>query len=168
MKPSASVNPVTFGCWHRDGEDSEAKVPHEIVPGVSAAFAAAAAIRRSLTDRDWASRHSFHRPSCRLAQPCGAAGTRSCNPRRLHARPRSHPARGRMAGRGAAAGTSLRSRLARRAAWPASASHHSCALDRAAPAAAPSLLIAGWTVREQVSESASRQVSGPAELAELA
>ena len=51
-----SGDPLLFG---RAGEEmaalTEAGVPFEIVPGVSAAFAAAAAIGRSLTDRDWAS-----------------------------------------------------------------------------------------------------------------
>ncbi len=51
-----SGDPLLFG---RAAEEldalAEAEVPWEIVPGVSAAFAAAAAIGRSLTDRDWAS-----------------------------------------------------------------------------------------------------------------
>ena len=55
-----SGDPLLFG---RAAEEmaalSEAGVPYEIVPGVSAAFAAAAAIGRSLTDRDWASHVIF-------------------------------------------------------------------------------------------------------------
>jgi uroporphyrin-III C-methyltransferase/precorrin-2 dehydrogenase/sirohydrochlorin ferrochelatase len=51
-----SGDPLLFG---RASEEiaalTDANVPFEIVPGVSAAFAAAAAIGRSLTDRDWAS-----------------------------------------------------------------------------------------------------------------
>ena len=55
-----SGDPLLFG---RAAEEmaalAEAGVPYEIVPGVSAAFAAAAAIGRSLTDRDWASHVVF-------------------------------------------------------------------------------------------------------------
>jgi uroporphyrin-III C-methyltransferase len=55
-----SGDPLLFG---RAAEEltalAEAGVPVEIVPGVSAAFAAAAAIGRSLTDREWASNVIF-------------------------------------------------------------------------------------------------------------
>jgi len=55
-----SGDPLLFG---RAAEElsalAQAGVPFEIVPGVSAAFAAAAAIGRSLTDRDWASNVIF-------------------------------------------------------------------------------------------------------------
>ena len=55
-----SGDPLLFG---RAAEEmaalEEAGVPFEIVPGISAAFAAAAAIGRSLTDRDWASHVVF-------------------------------------------------------------------------------------------------------------
>lgn len=55
-----SGDPLLFG---RAAEEiaalTEAGVAHEIVPGVSAAFAAAAAIGCSLTDRDWASNVIF-------------------------------------------------------------------------------------------------------------
>ncbi len=55
-----SGDPLLFG---RAAEEmaalAEAGVPFEIVPGVSAAFAAAAAIGRSLTDREWASHVIF-------------------------------------------------------------------------------------------------------------
>jgi len=51
-----SGDPLLFG---RAAEEMEALaqacVPYEVVPGVSAGFAAAAAIGRSLTDRNWAS-----------------------------------------------------------------------------------------------------------------
>ena len=51
-----SGDPLLFG---RAAEEmaalEDAGLPFEIVPGVSAAFAAAAAIGRSLTDREWAS-----------------------------------------------------------------------------------------------------------------
>jgi uroporphyrin-III C-methyltransferase / precorrin-2 dehydrogenase / sirohydrochlorin ferrochelatase len=55
-----SGDPLVFG---RAAEEmtalAEAGVPFEIVPGVSAAFAAAAAIGCSLTDRNWASNVIF-------------------------------------------------------------------------------------------------------------
>jgi uroporphyrin-III C-methyltransferase len=55
-----SGDPLLFG---RAAEEiaalTEAGVAHEIVPGVSAAFAAAAAIGCSLTDREWASNVIF-------------------------------------------------------------------------------------------------------------
>ena len=51
-----SGDPLLFGRASEElAAQAEAGVPVEIVPGVSAAFAAAAAIGRSLTDRDWAS-----------------------------------------------------------------------------------------------------------------
>ncbi|MEI9970210.1 MAG: uroporphyrinogen-III C-methyltransferase [Terracidiphilus sp.] len=71
-----SGDPLLFG---RAAEElaalAEARVPVEIVPGVSAAFAAAAAIGRSLTDRDWASHvilTTGHH--AQFAQSRGAAG----------------------------------------------------------------------------------------------
>jgi uroporphyrin-III C-methyltransferase / precorrin-2 dehydrogenase / sirohydrochlorin ferrochelatase len=55
-----SGDPLLFG---RAGEEmaalAEAGIPFEIVPGVSAAFAAAAAVGCSLTHRDWASNVIF-------------------------------------------------------------------------------------------------------------
>jgi uroporphyrin-III C-methyltransferase/precorrin-2 dehydrogenase/sirohydrochlorin ferrochelatase len=55
-----SGDPLLFG---RAAEElsalADADVPVEIVPGISAAFAAAAAIGRSLTDREWASNVIF-------------------------------------------------------------------------------------------------------------
>ncbi len=55
-----SGDPLLFG---RAAEEmaalAEADVPYEVVPGVSAAFAAAAAIGCSLTDRNWASNVIF-------------------------------------------------------------------------------------------------------------
>ena len=55
-----SGDPLLFG---RAAEEmtalAEAGIPYEIVPGVSAAFAAAAALGCSLTDRNWASNVIF-------------------------------------------------------------------------------------------------------------
>ncbi len=85
-----SGDPLLFG---RAAEEmaalAEAGVPYEIVPGVSAAFAAAAA-HRPLAHRSRVglARHLLHRPSRAVAQPRGAARARRRNARRLHARPR--------------------------------------------------------------------------------
>jgi len=77
-----SGDPLLFG---RAAEEmdalNEAGIPYEIVPGISAAFAAAAALGRSLTDRDWASHVIFstghHAQSHnREALPAFEAGTR--------------------------------------------------------------------------------------------
>lgn len=55
-----SGDPLLFG---RAAEEmaalAEAGIAYEIVPGISAAFAAAASLGRSLTDRDWASNVIF-------------------------------------------------------------------------------------------------------------
>lgn len=55
-----SGDPLLFG---RGAEEisalAEAGIPCEVVPGISAAFAAAASLRGSLTDRDWASNVIF-------------------------------------------------------------------------------------------------------------
>lgn len=162
-----SGDPLLFG---RASEEmaalSEAGVPYEIVPGVSSAFAAAAAIGRSLTDRDWASHVVFsaghHAGSHnRDALPAVEAGTRVVY----------MPGRDLtlLAAEWLAEGLPLElpCALVSRAAQPDQQVLHTTlgALGSAVPAAAPSLLLAGWAVREQVSESASRQVSGPAELA---
>ena len=53
-------DPLLFGRAAEEiGALGEAGVPFEVVPGVSAAFAAAASIGRSLTDREWASNVIF-------------------------------------------------------------------------------------------------------------
>ncbi len=165
-----SGDPLLFG---RAAEEiaalSEASVPYEIVPGVSAAFAAAAAIGRSLTDRDWASHVVFstghHAGSHnRAALPALEAATRVVY---MPGRDLSL-----LAAEWLAEGLppELPCALVSRAAQPGQQVLHTTlgALGSAASAAAPSLLIAGWAVREQVGKSASRQVSGLAELAELA
>ncbi len=165
-----SGDPLLFG---RASEEmaalSEAGVPYEIVPGVSAAFAAAAAIGRSLTDRDWASHVVFstgHHAGSRNREALPA----------LEAATRVVYMPGRdltlLAAEWLAEGLppELPCALVSRAAQPDQQVLHTTlgVLGSAVPDAAPSLLLAGWAVREQVGELASRQVSAPAELAELA
>jgi uroporphyrin-III C-methyltransferase/precorrin-2 dehydrogenase/sirohydrochlorin ferrochelatase len=145
-----SGDPLLFG---RASEElaalTEAGVPVEIVPGVSAAFAAAAAIGRSLTDRDWASHviltTGHHAQSHnREALPAVEAGTRVVY----------MPGRelGLLAAEWMAEGlpADLPCAVVSRAAQPDEQVVHTTLgrLGEIETAAAPSLLIAGWAVRE--------------------
>jgi len=128
---------------------AEAGVPYEIVPGVSAAFAAAAALGRSLTDREWASHVTFstghHAQSHnREALPALESATRVVYMpgRDLALLAEEWQAEGLPA--------DLPCAVVSRAAQPDQQVVHTTLgeLGSAAPAAAPSLLIAGWAVRE--------------------
>jgi uroporphyrin-III C-methyltransferase/precorrin-2 dehydrogenase/sirohydrochlorin ferrochelatase len=145
-----SGDPLLFG---RAAEElaalAVAEVPCEIVPGVSAAFAAAAAIGRSLTDRDWASHviltTGHHAQSHnREALPAVEAGTRVVY----------MPGRelGLLAAEWLAEGlpADLPCAVVSRAAQPDEQVMHTTLghLGEIETAAAPSLLIAGWAVRE--------------------
>lgn len=145
-----SGDPLLFG---RASEElaalAEAGVPMEIVPGVSAAFAAAAAIGRSLTDRDWASHVTLstghHAQSHnREALPAVEAGTRVIYMpgRDLALLAEEWLAEGLPA--------DLPCALVSRAAQPDQQVLHTRlgALGELEPATAPSVLIAGWAVRE--------------------
>ncbi|MGD0348482.1 MAG: siroheme synthase CysG [Terracidiphilus sp.] len=145
-----SGDPMLFG---RAAEEmdalTEAGVPYEIVSGVSAAFAAAAALGRSLTDREWASHVTFstghHAQSHnREALPALEAGTRVVY----------MPGRdlALLAAEWLAEGlpADLPCAVVSRAAQPDQQVVHTTLgeLGSVAPTAAPSLLIAGWAVRE--------------------
>ncbi len=145
-----SGDPLLFG---RAAEElaalAEAGVPFEIVPGVSAAFAAAAAIGRSLTDRDWASHVIFsaghHAQSHnREALPALEAATRVVYMpgRDLTLLAAEWLAEGLPA--------DLPCAVVSLAAQPEQRVVHATlgALGELEPAAAPSVLIAGWAVRE--------------------
>ncbi len=155
-----SGDPLLFG---RAAEEmaalDEAGIPYEIVPGVSAAFAAAAALGRSLTDREWASHVIFstghHAQSHnREALPALEAGTRVIYMpgRDLNLLVAEWLAEGLPA--------DLPCAVVSRAAQPDQHVVHTTLgeLGSVTPAAAPSLLIAGWAVRElsetKVTESA--------------
>ena len=145
-----SGDPLLFG---RAAEEmdalNEAGIPYEIVPGISAAFAAAAALGRSLTDRDWASHVIFstghHAQSHnREALPALEAGTRVIYMpgRDLNLLAAEWLAEGLPA--------DLPCAVVSRAAQPDQQVVHTTLGELAsiAPAAAPSILIAGWAVRE--------------------
>ena len=157
-----SGDPLLFG---RASEElaalAEVGVQFEIVPGVSAAFAAAAAIGRSLTDRDWASHviltTGHHAQSHnREVLPAVEAGTRVVY----------MPGRdlALLAAEWLAEGlpADLPCAVISRAAQPEQQVVHTTlgALGETEPAAAPSLLIAGWAVRERVSTREQRVDSG--------
>jgi uroporphyrin-III C-methyltransferase/precorrin-2 dehydrogenase/sirohydrochlorin ferrochelatase len=147
-----SGDPLLFG---RAAEEiaalTEAGVAHEIVPGVSAAFAAAAAIGCSLTDREWASNVIFsagqHAQSHNKADlPAMEDATRVVY----------MPGRDLtlLAAQWLAEGlpAELPCAIVSRAAQPGQSVFHTTLGElRSAPAAqAPSLLLAGWAVRERV------------------
>ena len=145
-----SGDPLLFG---RAAEEmtalDEAGIPYEIIPGVSAAFAAAAALGRSLTDREWASHVVFstghHAQSHnREALPAVEAGTRVIYMpgRDLTLLAAEWLAEGLPA--------DLPCAVVSRAAQPDQHVVHTTLgeLGSVAPAAAPSLLIAGWAVRD--------------------
>lgn len=145
-----SGDPLLFG---RAAEEinalDHAGVPCEIVSGVSAAFAAAAALGRSLTDREWASHVVFstghHAQSHnREALPALESGTRVVYMpgRDLTLLAAEWLAEGLPA--------DLPCAVVSRAAQPDQHVVHTTLgkLGSVSPAAAPSLLIAGWALRE--------------------
>jgi uroporphyrin-III C-methyltransferase / precorrin-2 dehydrogenase / sirohydrochlorin ferrochelatase len=152
-----SGDPLLFG---RAAEEmaalAEAEVPFEIVPGVSAGFAAAAAIGCSLTDRDWASNVIFstghHAQSHnRAALPALEDATRVVY----------MPGRDMtlLAAQWMAEGlpADLPCAVVSRAAQPDQSVLHTTLGElgqAAAEAQAPSLLLAGWAVREATTRSA--------------
>lgn len=144
-----SGDPMLFG---RAAEEivalTEANVRFEIVPGVSAAFAAAAALGRSLTDRAWASNVIFstghHAQSHnRAALPALEDATRVVY---MPGRDLSLLAAEWMS-EGLPA--DLPCAVVSRAAQPDQEVVHTTLgeLGAVAPAAAPSLVLAGWAIR---------------------
>jgi uroporphyrin-III C-methyltransferase len=150
-------DPLLFG---RAAEEmaalAEADVPYEVVPGISAAFAAAAVIGCSLTDRDWASNvifstghHAQPRDPSPLPQLEDATRVVYMPGRDLHLLAQEWLRQGlppdfpcAVVSHAAQPGQQvLRTTLA--------------ALGDNAPTLAPSLLIAGWTVRKTVAATQS-------------
>lgn len=152
-----SGDPMLFGRATEEMDAlTEAGVPHVAVPGVSAAFAAAAALGRSLTDRDCASNviiSTGHHAKSHNHAPLPA----------LEDATRVVYMPGRdltlLAEEWMAEGlpTDLPCAVVSRAAQPEQEVVHTTlgALGETVPAVAPSLLIAGWAVRQQdVTEAA--------------
>jgi uroporphyrin-III C-methyltransferase len=157
-----SGDPLLFG---RATEEMDALdgagVTYEIVAGVSAAFAAAAALGRSLTDREWASHVVFstghHAQSHnRAALPALEDGTRVVYMpgRDLSLLAAEWQAEGLPA--------EFPCAVVSRAAQPDQHVIHTTLgkLGSIAPATAPSLLIAGWAVRSLDAADAEREASG--------
>jgi siroheme synthase len=145
-----SGDPLLFG---RAAEEmsalADAGVAYEVVPGVSAAFAAAAAVGCSLTDRNWASNVIFttgHHAQSHNRAPLPA----------LEDATRVVYMPGRdltlLAEQWLEEGLppELPCALVSHAAQPDQQVMHTTlgSLGKAAPAAAPSLLLAGWAVRK--------------------
>jgi uroporphyrin-III C-methyltransferase/precorrin-2 dehydrogenase/sirohydrochlorin ferrochelatase len=145
-----SGDPLLFGRAAEEmGALDEAVVPYQIVPGISAAFAAAAALGRSLTDREWASHVVFstghHAQSHnREALPALEAGTRVIYMpgHDLTLLATEWLAEGLPA--------DLPCAVVSRAAQPDQHVVHTTLGELAsiAAAAAPSILVAGWALRE--------------------
>ncbi len=145
-----SGDPLLFG---RAAEEidalTEAGIPHAVIPGVSAAFAAAAALGRSLTDRTCASNVIFstgHHAKSHNRAPLPALedATRIVYMpgRDLTLLAEEWMAEGLPA--------DLPCAVVSRAAQPEQEVVHTTlgALGQTEPAVAPSLLIAGWAVRQ--------------------
>jgi uroporphyrin-III C-methyltransferase len=143
-------DPLLFGRAAEEIEAlAEAKVPYDVVPGVSAAFAAAAALGRSLTDRRCASNVIFstghHAQSHnRTELPAHEDATRVVYMpgRNLQLLAEEWLIEGLP--------PDLPCAVVSRAAQPEQQVVHTTigALGNTEPAAAPSLLIAGWAVKQ--------------------
>jgi uroporphyrin-III C-methyltransferase/precorrin-2 dehydrogenase/sirohydrochlorin ferrochelatase len=159
-----SGDPMLFG---RASEEmaalAEAGVAYEVVPGISAGFAAAASLGRSLTDRDWASNVIFstghHAQSHnRSSLPALEDATRVIY----------MPGRDLrlLAAQWLAEGLppDLPCAIVSRAAQPDEEIYFTAlaALGDAPQAAAPSLLIAGWAIRYPAVEITSEGISASA------
>ena len=149
-----SGDPLVFG---RAGEEIDAlraaNIPHEVVPGITAAFAAAAALRRPLTDRRSASSISFssghHAPGSAL-EPASLLGAtrviympgRELSGIAAQLRREGHPA-------------DLPCVIVSRAAQPDQQIVRTTLdrLDQIAAVPAPSILLAGEALREAQSDS---------------
>jgi len=149
-----SGDPLVFG---RAGEEMDALraagVPFEVVPGITAAFAAAAALRRPLTDRRSASSISFssghHAPGSSL-EPASLAGAT-----RVVYMPGRNFAEIAAQLRSQGLPSDLPCVVVSRAAQPDQQIVRTtlARLDRIAPGPAPAILLAGEALREAHSDS---------------
>lgn len=149
-----SGDPLVFG---RAGEEMDALnaagIPYEVVPGITAAFAAAAALRRPLTDRRSASSISFssgHHASGSALEPASLLGAtrvvympgRDLSGIAAQLRSEGHPA-------------DLPCIVVSRAAQPDQQIVRTTLgrLDQIAPVPAPSILLAGEALRAAQSDA---------------
>ena len=146
-----SGDPLLFG---RAAEEmtalDAAQVPYEIVSGVSSAFAAAAALGRSLTEREWASSVVFSTGHRAKPRDGALRDARETETRVVYMPGRElAPLAAEWLAEGLPA--DLPCAVISRAAQPDQQVVHTTLgeLGSVAPAAAPSLLIAGWAVRER-------------------
>ncbi len=145
-----SGDPTLFGRAAEEiGALSEAGVAYEIVPGVSAAFAAAAAIGRSLTDREWASNVIFSTGHHAQSHNHAALPAMEDATRVVYMPGRDLTLLAEQ-WRSEGLPAELPCAVVSRAAQPDQQVVYTTLgkLGETAPAAAPSLLIAGWAVRE--------------------
>jgi uroporphyrin-III C-methyltransferase/precorrin-2 dehydrogenase/sirohydrochlorin ferrochelatase len=145
-----SGDPLLFGRAAEEiGALDAAGVPYEIVPGVSAAFAAAAALGRSLTDREWASNVIFSTGHHAQSHNHAALPALEDATRVVYMPGRDLAL---LAAEWMAEGlpADLPCAVVSRAAQPDQTVAHTTLgeLGKLEPAAAPSLLLAGWAVRE--------------------
>jgi uroporphyrin-III C-methyltransferase / precorrin-2 dehydrogenase / sirohydrochlorin ferrochelatase len=145
-----SGDPLLFGRAAEEIAALEAAgVPYEIVPGVSAAFAAAAALGRSLTDREWASNVIFSTGHHAQSHNHAALPALEDATRVVYMPGRDLAL---LAAEWMAEGlpADLPCAVVSRAAQPDQTVAHTTLgeLGKLEPAAAPSLLLAGWAVRE--------------------
>jgi uroporphyrin-III C-methyltransferase/precorrin-2 dehydrogenase/sirohydrochlorin ferrochelatase len=161
-----SGDPLLFGRAAEEIAALEAAgVPYEIAPGVSAAFAAAAALGRSLTDREWASNVIFSTGHHAQSHNHAALPALEDATRVVYMPGRDLAL---LAAEWIAEGlpADLPCAVVSRAAQPDQTVSLSTLgeLGKLEPAAAPSLLLAGWAVREldptvsQIENTASASV----------
>ena len=157
-----SGDPLVFG---RANEEmaalAEAEVPFEVVPGITAAFAAAAAIRCSLTDRDSASNLVFSTGHHAQSHNQSPLPEREDATRVVYMPGRDLTL---LAAEWLQEGlpAELPCVVVSRAAQPDQSIRCTtlAALGQAETALAPSLLIAGWAVREAAVKTLSTAMDG--------
>jgi uroporphyrin-III C-methyltransferase len=160
-----SGDPLIFG---RAAEEiaalTEAGVPFEIVPGVSAAFAAAAAIGCSLTSRNSASSVIFSTGHHAQSQPDGVSSLTSLqDSTRVVYMPGRNLRLLAQQWLDEGLPDDFPCAVVSRAAQPGQQVQYStlAALGDAAPALAPSLLIAGWAIRESCAAFQAAEMEDP-------
>ena len=157
-----SGDPLIFG---RAAEEiaalTEAGIPFEIVPGVSAAFAAAAAIRCPLTSRNSASSVIFSTGHHAQSQPHGLSSLEDST--RVVYMPGRDLRRLAQQWLDEGLPSDFPCAIVSRAAQPGQQILYSSLADLgdAAPALAPSLLIAGWAIRESCAAFQAEEIEDP-------